>query len=31
LRELGDEYRAYMAQVPGFIPHWGSHGGQAPA
>ena len=31
LRELGDEYRAYMARVPGFIPHWGSRGGQAPA
>jgi hypothetical protein len=31
LREFGDEYRAYMARVPGFIPHWGSRGGQARA
>ena len=31
LREFGDEYRAYMVRVPGFIPRLGSHGDQAPA
>src|SRR6516164_8427860 len=28
---FGDEYRAYMARVPGFFPRFGSRGGQAPA
>ena len=31
LREFGDEYRAYMVRVPGFIPRFGSRGGQAHA
>jgi len=31
LREFGDEYRAYMVRVPGFIPRFRSHGDQAPA
>ena len=31
LQEFGDEYRAYMVRVPGFIPRLGSRGDQAPA
>ncbi len=31
VREFGDQYRAYMAQVPGFIPRLGSPGGKARA
>ena len=31
LREFGDGYRAYMAQVPGFIPRFGPPGGRARA
>jgi methanethiol S-methyltransferase len=30
-REFGDQYRTYMAQVPGFIPRLGSPGGKARA
>jgi methanethiol S-methyltransferase len=31
VREFGERYRAYMAQVPGFIPRLWSRGGQAHA
>ncbi len=31
VREFGDQYRAYMAQVPGFIPRLRSPGGKARA
>jgi protein-S-isoprenylcysteine O-methyltransferase Ste14 len=31
VRAFGNEYRAYMARVPGFIPRFGSRGGQAAA
>jgi protein-S-isoprenylcysteine O-methyltransferase Ste14 len=31
LREFGHAYRAYMDRVPGFIPLFGSRGGDAPA
>ena len=31
LREFGDRYRAYMAQVPGFIPRFQLPGGKAQA
>lgn len=31
LREFGDAYSAYMAQVPGFIPRFGAPGGSARA
>jgi protein-S-isoprenylcysteine O-methyltransferase Ste14 len=31
IAELGDAYRAYMDRVPGFIPRFGSRGGDAPA
>src|SRR5262249_16319555 len=31
IRAFGDAYRAYMAEVPGFIPRFGSRGGQARA
>jgi hypothetical protein len=28
---VADAYRAYMLRVPGFLPRFGSRGGQAPA
>ena len=31
IREFGDQYRAYMTQVPGFIPRLGSLGRKSPA
>jgi protein-S-isoprenylcysteine O-methyltransferase Ste14 len=31
IREFGDRYRAYMTQVPGFIPRLRSSGGKARA
>jgi len=31
IAEFGDAYRAYMDRVPGFIPRFGSRGGDATA
>jgi methanethiol S-methyltransferase len=31
IRDFGDGYRSYMAEVPGFIPRFGSPSGKAPA
>jgi protein-S-isoprenylcysteine O-methyltransferase Ste14 len=31
LAEFGDAYQTYMAEVPGFLPRFGSSGGRARA